>query len=46
MLVADSAVIVLGRDADVSGLNRKIQGYDSTPWDSETWNIADWRREP
>jgi peptide/nickel transport system substrate-binding protein len=46
MLVADSAVIVLVHDADVSGPNRSIQGYDSTPWDSETWNIVDWRRSP
>ncbi len=46
MLIADSAVIPMVYWADVSGLNRGIQGYDSTPWDSETWNIADWQRSP
>ena len=46
MLIADTAVVPMVYWADVSGLNRGIQGYDSTPWDSETWNIAGWQRSP
>jgi peptide/nickel transport system substrate-binding protein len=46
LLVKDFAVIPMVHWADVSGLAGSIEGYKPTPWDSETWNIADWHRKP
>jgi len=46
LLIADSAVIPIVEWANVPGLRNDIVGFDPTPWDSETWNIADWRRKP
>lgn len=46
LLIADSAVIPIVEWANVPGLRNDIIGFDPTPWDSETWNIADWRRKP
>jgi peptide/nickel transport system substrate-binding protein len=45
LLVADSAAIPLVHWADVSGISNALEGFDPTPWDSETWNIADWHRK-
>ena len=45
LLIADAAVIPMVHWADVSGLSKNIEGFDPTPWDSETWNIADWHRK-
>lgn len=44
-VINDVAVIPLVEWAYVSGLRNDIAGYDPTPWDSETWNIASWHRE-
>ncbi|QIG49367.1 peptide ABC transporter substrate-binding protein [Nordella sp. HKS 07] len=44
MLYADAAVIPLVHWADTSGISNDLEGYDPTPWDSETWNIANWHR--
>lgn len=45
LLTNDFAVIPLVHWADTSGISNKLEGYDPTPWDSETWNIADWHRK-
>ena len=46
LLIEDVAVVPMVHWADVSGLRADIDGFDPTPWDSETWNIADWHRKP
>ena len=46
ILVTDVAMIPLVHWADTSGIANDIEGYAPTSWDSETWNIADWRRSP
>jgi peptide/nickel transport system substrate-binding protein len=32
--------------ADAQGVSQTIDGVDLTPWDTNTWNIKDWRRIP
>ncbi len=44
MLVEDVVMIPVVFLADVSGINNSIEGVDLTPWDTNTWNIMDWRR--
>lgn len=44
LLLEDAAVIPLVHWADVNGMAIDIEGFSPTPWDSETWNIAEWRR--
>jgi peptide/nickel transport system substrate-binding protein len=44
LLIADAAVVPIVHWADVTGLGKDIAGFDATPWDSETWNIAEWHR--
>jgi peptide/nickel transport system substrate-binding protein len=44
LLIEDVAVLPMVHWAEVSGLGRDMEGFNPTPWDSETWNIADWRR--
>ncbi|MBB6411922.1 peptide ABC transporter substrate-binding protein [Mesorhizobium sangaii] len=45
LLISDAAVVPLVEWAYVSGLGNDIVGYDPTPWDAETWNIANWHRK-
>ncbi|OCP19815.1 MULTISPECIES: peptide ABC transporter substrate-binding protein [unclassified Ensifer] len=45
LLISVAAVIPLVEWSYVSGLRNDIAGYDPTPWDSETWNIATWHRK-
>ena len=45
LLVSDFAAIPLVHWADVSGISNSLEGFDPTPWDSETWNIAGWHRK-
>lgn len=45
LLIADVAVVPMVHWADVSGLGEDIEGFSPTPWDSETWNIANWSRK-
>lgn len=45
LLIAEAVVIPIVDWANVAGLRNDILGFDPTPWDSETWNIADWRRK-
>lgn len=45
LLIAEAAVIPIVVWANVAGLRNDILGFNPTPWDSETWNIAEWRRK-
>jgi peptide/nickel transport system substrate-binding protein len=44
MLIEDVVLIPVAHSADVSGVSTTIEGVDLTPWDSDLWNIKDWRR--
>lgn len=44
MLIEDVVMIPMVHVAQVSGANENIEGIELTPWDSEVWNIKDWRR--
>ena len=44
MLMQDYAMIPLIHRGDVSAHSNKISGVRMNSWDSELWNIADWRR--
>jgi peptide/nickel transport system substrate-binding protein len=44
MLIEDVVMIPLVLTAQASGANGTIEGIDLTPWDTELWNIKDWRR--
>jgi peptide/nickel transport system substrate-binding protein len=46
LAVNDVAFIPLVASANVSAIRNDIDGYDTTPWDAETWNIANWSRKP
>lgn len=41
--VQDVAIIPLVHLARVAGVNNRIDGVDLTPWDSNLWNVKDWR---
>ncbi|NES83381.1 MAG: peptide ABC transporter substrate-binding protein [Moorea sp. SIO2B7] len=43
MLVNDVIVMPIVHRADVVGVSNKIVGVELTPWDRNTWNIADWK---
>jgi peptide/nickel transport system substrate-binding protein len=44
MLVEEEvAVMPLVDRADVAGVSNRIVGVDLTPWDLNTWNIAEWK---
>jgi len=45
MLMQDYAMIPLIHRGDVSAHSNKISGVRMNSWDSELWNIADWRRK-
>lgn len=45
VLIQDVAVIALVQRAAVtSGVAKSLKGVDPSPWDSEMYNVADWRR--
>lgn len=44
LLFKDTAVIPLISRADVNGVSNRLVGVNSTPWDTDTWNIKDWQR--
>jgi peptide/nickel transport system substrate-binding protein len=41
--VEDVAMIPLVHLARVAGVNNRIEGVSSTPWDADVWNIHNWR---
>jgi peptide/nickel transport system substrate-binding protein len=44
VLINDAAVIPLVNRAEVGAVSKALVGVDLTPWDSDTWNIKDWKR--
>jgi peptide/nickel transport system substrate-binding protein len=44
LLYDDVAVIPLVQTLQPTGLSADLKGFDPTPWDADTWNIADWTR--
>lgn len=46
MLSEEVVTIPIVRFARISAVSRNLAGFDPTPWDSETWNIKDWRSLP
>lgn len=45
MLTEEVVTIPLIQRSFVSAANNNLSGVDLTPWDSDVWNIKDWRRE-
>jgi peptide/nickel transport system substrate-binding protein len=43
LLAEDIAVIPIVHRALTNGVNQRITGYQFTPWDTSTWDIARWR---
>lgn len=46
LLVEDVVLIPLANLMDINGASRTLEGIALTPWDSFTWNIKEWRRQP
>jgi peptide/nickel transport system substrate-binding protein len=44
MLITQATVIPIIHRADVVGVANNLQGVSLTPWDSRTWNIAQWKK--
>ncbi|MGK7932859.1 MAG: peptide ABC transporter substrate-binding protein [Microcystaceae cyanobacterium] len=44
LLVKDFIVIPLVHRAEVVGISNQLQGFALTPWDRNTWNIAQWKK--
>ena len=44
LLVQQGVVIPLIHRAEVVGVSNALQGVEITPWDSRTWNIAQWEK--
>jgi len=45
LLSADVAVIPIVHRAIANRVAKDLTGLDPTPWDTSTWNIADWQRQ-
>ncbi|MEM7773269.1 MAG: peptide ABC transporter substrate-binding protein [Cyanobacteria bacterium P01_A01_bin.37] len=45
ILVEEYVVIPVIHRADPSGVSDRLQGVNLTPWDQNTWNIAEWSKE-
>jgi len=45
LLTADAAVIPMIQVSQPAGIRTTLKGVELTPWDLDTWNIADWTRE-
>ena len=45
MLVADAVVLPLVHRAETAGVSDRLNGINPTPWDLNTWNIAEWTKE-
>lgn len=44
-LIKDVALIPLVNRAMTSAVSNRLAGVDLTPWDTDTWNIKDWKRK-
>ena len=44
LLIQDVAVIPLVNTTQPMAISVDLKGYDSTPWDVEVWQIADWHK--
>ncbi len=44
LLVNDAVLIPLIHRADVIGVTNSLTGVNLTPWDMNTWNIAEWEK--
>lgn len=44
LLVQDAIVLPIVHRADVVGVSSQLQGVEPTPWDRNTWNIAEWSK--
>lgn len=45
IVVNDVVIIPLVHRADVTAISNRLQGFELTPWDRNTWNIKDWKFE-
>lgn len=45
LLVNEAVVFPIVHRADTSGVSDRLTGVNLTPWDLNTWNIADWKRK-
>ncbi len=45
LLVEDAVIIPVVHRAEAIGVGDRLQGINLTPWDQNTWNIAEWRKE-
>ncbi len=45
LLIKDAIVIPLVARATVNGVSNRLTGVEATPWDTQTWNIKDWKQK-
>ncbi|MEM6717210.1 MAG: peptide ABC transporter substrate-binding protein, partial [Cyanobacteria bacterium P01_C01_bin.147] len=45
LLAADVAVIPIVHRAIANGMSKSLIGLEPTPWDTSTWDIANWQRQ-
>ena len=45
LLIEEAAVIPMVERSITLGIAKTLTGVDPTPWDSDVWNIKDWRRK-
>ena len=43
-LIEDAAVLPLFHYYEFSAFTNDLSGFEPTPWDMQTWNIASWER--
>ncbi|WP_008309287.1 peptide ABC transporter substrate-binding protein [Leptolyngbya sp. PCC 6406] len=46
LLAQDVAVVPLVHRAIANGVSKTLTGLEPTPWDTSTWDIAQWQRRP
>ena len=44
LLVNDAVVFPIVHRAETAGVSNALLGVDLTPWDLNTWNVAEWKR--
>jgi len=44
LLVNEAVVFPIVHRAETAGVSNALTGVDLTPWDLNTWNVADWAR--